>query len=176
MDCALKDLLSARRAKICEVWLDRTLAVYSDEYGRFVKANRDPFANPVGAILKEGLEGLFGALLEDAGAEAYRAALAPIARVRAVQEAPPSKALSFVAQLKDVVREVLSGELRAEKVREGLSVLEARIDAAMLAAFDAYADCRERIFQLRVNELKRNTAQLLKRSGATAALDEAGPP
>lgn len=168
-DLLLKRLLSERAAQVLEAWLDRTLAIYADQYGRFVKANRDRFANPVGAILREGLESLWEALLEGADAERCRAALAPIIRVKAVQEAPPSQALAFVPVLKDVVADILRDRVREERAREAFRAFEARIDRLTLLAFDLYAECREKIFALRVNELKRNTARLPGRPGRKRA-------
>lgn len=166
---SLKLLLSEYRAAVCEAWLDRALAIYSNEYGGFVRGRQNPFANPVGAILKEGLASLFDALVDGADAERCRAALTPVIRIRAVQDAPPSQALAFVPLLKDVVRKILHKEMQDEKTREAVSDFEARIDQAALLAFDIYSECREKIFELRVNELKRNTVRLLSRPGAPAA-------
>ncbi|MCX8038208.1 MAG: RsbRD N-terminal domain-containing protein [Candidatus Sumerlaeia bacterium] len=153
----------ARADTVCRRWLDAALAVYGDEYSRRVKDQPDSFANPVGMILREGLSALFAALVDGAEGERCRAALLPIVRLRAVQDMPPSQALAFVAQLKQVVREVLHDRLGQSGAVEALAAFDARIDQATLWAFDVYAECRERICELRIREMKRNTAMLWKR-------------
>lgn len=153
------------RKRIGEVWLERTLRAYSPEYARFVMGNQDPFANPVAGILRDGLSELFEALLDDADLERCRRALDPIVRLKAVQEAPPSEALAFVPMLKEIVREEFGKQTENDEARCALLDLDARIDNVVLLAFDLYSECREKIFQIRVNELKRNTAGLVRRGG-----------
>ena len=157
-DRQLLELLADRRDAIGRAWFDGAVAIYADEYGRFLSQNRDPFANPVGNILRNGLDELFDALLDGADVERRRAALEPIVRIKAVQEAPPSKALAFVPLLKRVVRDACADQPRAASLADAIDRFEARIDDLMLLAFDIYAECRERLFQVRINELKRNAA------------------
>jgi hypothetical protein len=154
--------LGAERRAIGEAWLEQALAEYGSEYGHFARQNADPFANPVGAILRHGLEALFEALLEDAGAERYHAALEPIVRIKAVQEAPPSEALAFVPMLKSVIRTRMAGRTAPAIFGGALERFDARIDRVALLAFDIYAECRERLFRVRINELQRRTAGLLR--------------
>jgi hypothetical protein len=170
----VNQFLSEHRKAVGKAWLDRTLALYSAEYGQFVRNNPDPFANPVGAILKEGIDGLLAALFEEADTERCRAALLPVVRLRAVQEAPPSQALAFVPLLKDVVRETLQDKGRGEEMGGALPAFDGRVDRLTLLAFDVYSECRERIFELRVNELKRSTARLLRPRGRRDE-DDGGP-
>lgn len=164
MDLSLKVFLAERKVAVCKAWLDEALAIYSDEYAKFIRESPDPFANPVGAIFKEGLESLFEALLDGADTERCRAALARVVRIRAVQDVPPSQALAFVPLLKSVVRQILHEQMQDEKTREAMSAFEAQIDRLALLAFDLYMECREKIFEIRINEIKRNTARLLERA------------
>jgi hypothetical protein len=156
--------------------LDRTLSVYSDEYAQFIRNNHDSFANPVGMILKEGLAALFEAVVDGADPDRCRAALLPIVRLRAVQDIAPSQALAFVPQLKNVVREMLREKIQEEGTRQALSAFEGRVDQAALLAFDLYSECRERIFELRVNEMQRSTAQLRRQPGAPGAMSNESVP
>jgi hypothetical protein len=158
--------LADRGEAICRVWLDRALAVYSEEYGRFARENPDPFTNPIGAVLKSGIEALWAALLDGVDTERYCGALEPIVRIKAVQEASPSTMLAFVPMLKSIIRDELPDEMHDPSQREAMWEFEKRVDWATMVAFDLYTECRERIFQLRVNELKRNTARLLRPNGA----------
>ncbi len=170
---SLEQLLSEQGSAIREAWFRKVLAAYPEEYRNYIKGNRNPFANPVGATFQKGLEDLFEAVAAEENDEKYRAALDPIVRVKAVQDAPPSAALAFLPLLKSVVREFLGEAIRQEDARRDLRNLEARIDRATLLAFDAYTECREKIFRIRVNEIKRNTERLM---GGRASPPEAAPP
>ncbi|MBM3334012.1 RsbRD N-terminal domain-containing protein [Candidatus Sumerlaeota bacterium] len=157
----LKRLLAEHKAAICKAWLEQSLAIYSDEYAKFAQTSGDPFANPVGAIFREGLASVFDVLLDEADVERCRPALTPVVRVQAVQDASPSQALAFVPLLKSAVRESLADKLQDAESQEALSALDTRIDRLTLVAFDLYTECREKIAELRVNEAKRSMARAL---------------
>lgn len=161
----MRALSSEQKSRICRVWVERTLAAHSEEFARFATDNRDAFSNPVGEIVRTGLGELFDALLDGADTDRFRAALEQVIRLKAVQDQPASQALAFIPLLKDLVRDQFPKDKQDKKAREALAVFEGRIDQALLVAFDLYTECRERIFQLRVNELKRSTAGLLRQSG-----------
>jgi len=163
-------VLAERKAAVCKAWLEQSLAAYPDAYAKFIRTRGDRFANPVGAIFKEGLASVFDALLDEADAERCRAALAPVIRVRAVQEGRPSEALAFVPLLKSVIREIFPDRLRDAEAREALSALDGRIDRLTLLAFDVYVECRERIFELRVNEAKRSMARAFVSCRSTGSM------
>ena len=148
--------LLERRGELCKSWLDRALSVYSDEYRRFLSGGDDRFANPVGAVLKEGLERTLEVLAAGGASKDCAEALEPIIRIRAVQEQPPSEALAFVPLLKSAAREVAGQGGREGGLEQMLTELDARVDALMLVAFDVYTECRQAIFELRVNEFRRN--------------------
>ena len=78
-----------------------------------------------------------------------------VIRIRAVQEFSPSQALAFVFSLKEVIREVLGKEIRENHLQDQLLLIEKRIDALALRAFDVYVSCREEVYELRINEVKR---------------------
>lgn len=157
---SLEQLLSEQGSAIREAWFRKLLDAYPEQYRNHLKGKRDPFANPVGATLREGLDRLFEAIAFEADDGRCRAALDPIVRLKAVQDAPPSAALAFIPLLKSVLGEILGEAIRDEDTRRSLRALEARIDKATLLAFDLYSECRQKIFEIRVNEIKRNTDRL----------------
>ena len=71
--------------------------------------------------------------------------------------------------MKPVIRDVLKDELSSKDAQaqlyKELVVFEAEIDALALRCFDVYTECRERISQIRVNEVKNQSARLLKMAG-----------
>ncbi|HUX28701.1 MAG TPA: RsbRD N-terminal domain-containing protein [Terracidiphilus sp.] len=132
-------------AAIVERWVERTLKSYPAEMLSFLSGEQDPFSNPVGHTLRENLATLVHELLGTMDKERIASALDGLVRMRAVQNFSPAAALHFVFDLRSVIGEV-SGAVSEP--------LQGRIDELALMAFDQYMACRERIFELRVNELR----------------------
>jgi hypothetical protein len=95
-------------------------------------------------------------------AEKVCSALEEIVKIRSIQDFTPAQALSFVFSLKQVIREELKGELDAARLAE-LVQFEAQIDQLALFAFDVYVKCRERLYEIRVSEVKRSVSGLMRR-------------
>src|SRR5208283_3036061 len=109
----------------------------------FLGAEKDSFRNPVGHTLRENLAILAEQVMGGLEADAAKASLANILRIRAVQELTPGQAVEFVFQLRPLLRE-LSPTPNSE-------VFDARIDQLALWAFEEYMRCRERIADLRIS-------------------------
>jgi hypothetical protein len=153
---AILELAKRHAEAIAMRWYDAVLAEYPEQTYAAWKRESDRFANPVGHSLKAGARTVLDAVLDGADADILRAAVADIVRIRAVQQMSPSAAVGFVFRLKDAIRAELGDELRDGGLQDEMTELEQRVDAAALAAFDVYAEQRERVSELRINELKRN--------------------
>ena len=70
----------------------------------------------------------------------------------------------FIFLLKKVVRESLEKEIRQNQIYGALLEFESTIDDLALFAFDIYVKCREQIYELKTDELKRMTYTLLKKA------------
>jgi hypothetical protein len=160
----LKKLLLDEKAAITKMWLDKLFQTYSPDAVKLFAKDKNQFTNPVGNILSEGINGAFEALVEEDN-EALAANLDKIIRIRSVQDMSASQSVSFVFFLKDVVRRALKNHLKGPAMMAELIRFDAGVDAATLAAFDAYVQCRDKVFELRVNEVKRNVSQILKMTG-----------
>ena len=93
-------------------------------------------------------------------------------KIRAVQEFSPSRAVGFVFCLKDAVRSVLGESLKDPAHASGLAELDGQIDRLALMAFDVYVQCRERFYELRVKELKRQIPWAVSRLNRDAGEPE----
>ena len=173
------DLLRERADTIVERWVGEILSSYPSDAAVLFRKQQDPFANPIGHSVREGTRGIFQAILEGMDPEELRSHLDEIVRVRAVQEFAPSQALSFVFSLRSIVRDVIP-ELDADpRLHREVAELDAKIDRVALTAFDVYAERREEVSQLRINEVKRQVAWVFekmnqrdaKASGAEGAPD-----
>jgi len=162
----LSDGLKDRRGAIVNRWKALALAVYPERGARFIARERDRFQNPVGHVLDESLGILYDGLLTHDPAEEMRRALDGIVRIRAVQDLPASEAVGFVFLLKRAIRDVLGAADAGPSRDDGLSELHERIDRLALEAFDLFVQCREKIYDLRVREIRGRTSTLLERLGA----------
>jgi hypothetical protein len=94
-----------------------------------------------------------------------------IIRIKAVQDFTPSQAVSFLPLLKKVVRDELGSDIQRQHFSEELAAFESQIDNLALLSFDIYMKCREKIFELRVNEIKTMTFRLLKRANLICEIE-----
>lgn len=159
---SLESLLAQKRASILKRWFDLIVATYPAETAKFLKRQEDRFANPIGFSIHQGIEGLLTEVVTGIDPERVSPFLDRIIRVRAIQDFTPSQAVSFVPLLKQVLREVLAGGKggkggKGEKGAdpEELALIESRIDELTLLSFDVYMQCREKIYEIKVNEVKR---------------------
>jgi hypothetical protein len=111
----LATLLDQRNA-VVGGWLERTLQTYPESAVRFLSSEKDPFRNPVGCTLKEGLGALFDGLLRATDAAAAMPVLDGIIRMRAVQDFSASQAVAFIFSLKQDRRTGSPGLRRLHEV------------------------------------------------------------
>jgi hypothetical protein len=163
-----EDLLSEKKSAILKRWFDAILETYPADTSNFLKNQKDQFANPVGHTILQGIEALFGEILKgmDYDPDVFGASfLDNIIRIRAIQDFTPSESIAFIFLLKKVIREELRKDLSLQNgIAEELFTLESKIDKLALLSFDLYMKCREKIYELKANEVKNSTFRLLKRA------------
>lgn len=160
----IKDLLQDRREVIQKKWSHVLLQSYPEETSRFLRKEKDPFANPVGNALMEGISGIYRSVLHGIDRDEVSPFLDRIIRIRAVQGFTPSEAIGFLFVLKKVIREELFNEVSRKGLNEELYLIDSRIDDLALIAFDIYMQCREKIYDLKASELRNMTYKLLERA------------
>lgn len=143
-----------KRRAVAQQWLAAAIREYPPSTANLLLREEDPFRNPVGAALKEGIPRLVEELFGGMHRQEVLQALDGIVRVRAVQELSPTQAMGFVFELRKILRELLPSSV--EDVRE----LENRIDEMALTAFELYMRCREQIFEVRHSEARRREGVL----------------
>ena len=57
----------------------------------------------------------------------------------------------------------MKGEIQGTRVAEELSEFETRIDRLTLLAFDHYMNCREKIHEIRLGELRNRSVEVMER-------------
>ena len=110
----LKQSLLEKKTKILKQWFDVVLDSYPADTQKFVKGQKDRFANPVGHAVLTGLEGILDELLRGSDYELDKISvfLDQIIRIRAIQDFTPSQALGFLQGLKNIVRKELKESIK----------------------------------------------------------------
>lgn len=170
----LEKILSQKRSIIIKEWLDNIFQTYPADSSRFLKKQKDRFANPIGYTLFNDIEILYDELVSEKGlnAEKVHSALDRIIRIRAIQDFSASQAVAFVFFLKSVIRKELGEDILIRDMGEELMAFESKIDDLMLIAFDIFAQCREKIYEIKANHAKSHVSGLLRRAGLTCEIPE----
>jgi hypothetical protein len=161
----LNTLLAQKKSAIVKKWFAATVETYPADTAKFLKSQKDPFANPVGRTIYQGLASLFDELLKETNHETMQSFLDPIIRIRAVQNFSPSQATSFIFFLKKAIRENIKEEDSRGRLLSELLFFESKIDELGLLAFNLYMNCREKIYELKANEMKNRTFRAFERAG-----------
>jgi len=165
MGKGLEHILARKKAVIATRWFELASRTYAADTSDFLRNKPDPFANPVGAALRNGTEALLDQLLTAMDPDAITTYLDPIIRIRAVQNFTPSRATAFILLLKNVVRDILGKALDDSDIYTELLVFESKIDRLCLMAFDIYMQCREKVYQISANETRNRTFRAFERAG-----------
>jgi len=168
----LEHFLAGNRAAILERWNHLIVETYPPNTSRFLRRERDQFINPVGYTISREIGVLFEELVGGMDMDRISSSLENIIKIRSVQDFSPSEGVGFVLLLKKTIREKLGGEISDARIFEEWSTLESKIDTMALLAFDIYMKCREKIFEIKVNEVKGETQRILRLLERTRLISE----
>ncbi len=164
MGVTLEEALHNKRYKIVDKWVEYTLATY--KASDFFIKEKDAFANPVGGTIRESLKKIFALLSTGEDPERIKEPLSRIMHLRSVQEFSPSQAVAPLNAVKHITRDILAADKDTKELAGQLYDFEFGVDLAVLAAFDLYVECREKIYKIRIDEI---------RSGKQVLTDSACP-
>jgi len=150
----LGNLLSRNEAAILKRWFDLILETYPADTATLMRKDKDQFTNPVGSTFSREIEFLFKKLCEGGQDEKCQASLDSILKIRSVQDFSPSNAVGFVFLLKRAIGETLKNDICKEAMMEEWLKFQSSIDDLALQAFDAYMECREKICEIRINQVR----------------------
>jgi hypothetical protein len=150
----ITDLLNKNKDAIIKNWTRSVLETYPAEASKFLELKKDRFSNPVGFTISNTADCIFNEIINGRDFEKIRLLLNDIIKIRAIQNFSPSSAIGFVFSLKKVIRDELGAELLEKKNVAEFSKLESTIDRIALIAFDLYMEAKEKVFKIRVNEIK----------------------
>lgn len=168
----LDDVLVRKKNAVLKRWFE-LIAQTGLDGGTSMMKTRDRFTNPVGHITTSVIGMLYEELLQGRpDSEAVTASLEDILRIRAIQDFSPSQAVAFVFLLKKAIRAELASEKNQKMFWEELSRFDSLIDEMVCHAFNIYMHCREKIYQVKVDEMRLredNMVRLVERISETGA-------
>ena len=161
----LKSVLSEKKSAVLGKWLD--LIADTHPAGASFFKDKDRFTNPVGYTFSSETSVLYDELLQGfINPDKVSQSLDNIIKMRAVQDFSPGEAVKFIFLLKEAIRYELGKHIREKQTLEELHSFDSMIDELALRAFDVYVGCREKIYEIRVNEMrsaKEDAFRLLER-------------
>ena len=160
----LRDLLVNKRSSIINNWIQLIVETYPSKTSSFLKSQKDRFSNPVGYSISSNAEKIFDEIIKGRDIEIVKNSLNDLIKIRAVQNFSPSQAVGFIFSLKKVIRKEFEQEVIEGNAKSELIDIEEYIDDIALIAFDLYMDAREKLFNIRISEIK---SQLTYSKGMT---------
>ena len=161
----LQILLEQHRESIIAEWIDLTINSYEPEMVRFLKREKNPFANPVRSTIMTNIAKLFDGILNDFNMDECSHGLDEIIKLRAVQDFSPSMALAFIFDLKKILHEKLKGQLSSDELIKELYQFGEQIDLLTRMAFDIYTKYRNKIYEIRLSEIKSQSQRAFEMLG-----------
>ncbi len=150
----IKEMLINKKSSIVGNWIQHIVDTYPPETSKFLISQKNRFSNPVGYSISSSAENIVDEIVHENDIVKIKLSLIDLMKIRAVQDFSPSQAAGFIFSLKKAIRKELAGEIKDENSIMELLDIESRVDDAALIAFDLYTEAREKVFQIRVNELK----------------------
>lgn len=157
-----KEFLIEKKTSILHRWLHLILETYSGEASRFMGNEKDPFVNPVGSTIAGEIEALYGGLLRGEEMNRLSGHLDKIIQIRAVQDFSPSGAVAVIPLLKKAIRLEMERVGMTDASMAEWVDFESKIDQLTMTAFDIYTKYRERIYEVRMNEIKKDRDRTIK--------------
>lgn len=158
----LETFLLSHQKNVLDRWFNLVLEDYPAEAAGLLCRENDPFTNPVGTELRKGLQEILVELSQAKASSKLHNTLEQLLKIRAVQDFSPSKAVSFLLLLKQVIRELLAEKTEGELPWQELSAFDCKIDNLTLLAFDIYAGNREQLYRIRIKELKNSIPRIYR--------------
>ena len=171
---SLKHILLEKKDSLLASWFDRIVDTYPAETAKFLRNQKDRFANPVGQTIHEGIEGIFQELVQGGGIERVTGFLDAMIRVRAIQEFSAAQAVAFIFFLKSIIRDGIRDLPPTPELAAELAALESQIDSLVLIAFDIFMQCREKLYDIKANEMRNMTYRLLQQANLVTEIEGEG--
>ncbi len=160
----LVDWLSQKKQDIVRDWVRVTMEAYPTEAVTVFKRNKDRFTNPLPHVISKNIDLLFDELLQGIDPERTTPIITEIVRLKAVQQFTPAESLQFIFDLKEVLYKLKGEKIEGEVMPyHQIRTIEQEIDKLALLAINVYVGCKEKLYEIRANEIRNQTHMLIRR-------------
>jgi hypothetical protein len=160
---AFAELCRTEQEHILAKWNAAVSATYPLDTTGFARTREDQFRNPGGHAVRLALEETYKAVIGQLSSERLlRASLEMFVKLRAVQNFTAVQAMGVMYLLKPLLRERILPTCMQKGLLDEYLEAESRLDTAALLICDMYVTNRERVFEERIGEIKRQHAQLVR--------------
>jgi hypothetical protein len=151
----LKQFLLINEREIIPKWYKRMIESYPPEMRNFWENNENRFTQPVPYTMTLAMQKIYRELIKPLPNEQWvYSELESMMRICAVQNLRPSDAVRVFFQLKDIIREEAVKTETLDSFLEIFQKIEEYLDQWILRAFDIYMEFREKIYELRMKEIR----------------------
>jgi len=154
-DARLREILEQKKGPVVEKWIKTIHKSYPPETAQFLNSQKNRFANPIGASIQDSVWPLYDQLIGEPDPEITKKNLDILIRVRAVQDFSPASAVRIIFELKRIIRGELMEEVVKHHLLERYFEFESKIDHFALLAFDVFMECREKVWEIKRNDLMK---------------------
>lgn len=152
---SFKNFLQERKSVILGIWFETVIKTYPADTRTFLQKKENTFTNPIGSTIYEVLGVVLTEIVQDRNLNKIKESLEELIHLRAVQDFTPGQAISFLPSLKQIIKRELSNANLMGAYHEEYDNFSLFLDELTMQAFDIYMGCREKIFNLKIKELKR---------------------
>lgn len=159
----LAEVLEQKRSLIQAMWTEAVIVSYPSESAKFIVENKNKFTNPLGYTLENSINTICCNYLDTANVRECEQAIEALIRLRAVQDFTPSKAIGIMFDFKAIVLSEIRDMVESkDKFNEYLSI-EKQIDRMTEYALNFYIECRERVNEIKANEVRQGFERMIIR-------------
>lgn len=155
MESTIYQTLYEKRQQVLSQWQSAAFDAYGGNIALLRNKPEGRFSNPVVYLIEKATGEIFDLLIKPENDQILTVSVNEICHLMAIQGSKPSRAISFIFALKQIIREELKDENGANYWAAEMVEIDKIIDEIGLLAFDIYSDCRAEICDLKVSEIKR---------------------
>lgn len=163
------------KSNILDEWYKCMVSsLYNNDETNYIMNEKDSFINPSGSILKDALTDIFGYLFEEEEKELDKinVSLEKFTKLLALKGNDAEKVLGPLFLLKSKIVANIESFYLSDKGYNEISKILSCFDRVILKIFDFYLKAREKVYEIRVNEVKRLTFSLLRANNLIEKIPE----
>lgn len=158
MKTSIRYYFQNRKKETLDEWF-KTMVVLFNNGTDFFNNEDDHFLNPVRSIIVPTIKFIFSYLFEEIDINEFTESLEKFAKLLALKGPKAREALGPLLLFKE---KVIKDIVLLDSTHIELFEITGRFDNLILIIFDLFVQSREKIYEIRVNEVKRLTYSLLK--------------